>query len=860
MRGFKKIVANVLTASVLAASATAFASTAKDVEGTRYADPIQVLSALEIMNGDGDGNYRPNDTIIRSEVTKMIIHAMGLEGAASSAQGLSKFPDVPADHWANGYINIATSQGIIVGDDEGNFRPNDKITYAEAMTIIVRALGYERAAERKGGFPQGYLVVGSDNGINKGVTGNANKPIARGEVAIMTENALEVNLMEITGYGDDIKYEVTDKTLLKDKLEVTKGEGQIAAVQGTSLEGDSNLSANQVKIGDQVYDSTKSLNNLLGYNVEYYVKETDRSDNTIILALPKSEKNATVSIDAKLFDQVTTKNGNKALEYYKQESDSKTQTVTLESEAKLIYNGKYEEMSDDILNMKDKSGNIVVLDTDRNGKYDIVFVTEYKNLVVEEVTASGKIIDKYGAPAIKFDEEDDELRYTITRGFEELALSDLKEYDILSVAASKDEKLYSIVVTNQSVEGKVTAIDEDGVYIGGEHYEIAANYEQDITMNTEGVFYLDIDGRIAAADTTVQISNNYAYLVKAYANMNTDEIARFKVFTKEGEEKVLTATEKIRYNGKSGNLATNVVEELNGEDKVTDKQLITYGLNSEGQLVSLNTAKDNTATGAIDKNNFTKNYALDDAKYNDKLKSLGKIKLNENTVIFDIPEGSDDITDYSIAKLSMFEDEQKYDAVVFDVTEDFYAKAIIVTNAAFQTNADASVAVVSKISSASNNNDEIVERLHAFQDGKEVAVDAESEGILVDENDQPLKNGDIIQYQTNSKGEIASVRVLFKASEKETEKAERPAENLATVYGKVTKKFAKSMNVTINDGEVINLQLPDDVTVYSVDTTKSKNNIKVATTGDIQAFDEDEGNRVFVRIYKDVVQEVVIVK
>ena len=116
------------------------------------------------------------------------------------------------------------------------------------------------------------------------------------------------------------------------------------------------------------------------------------------------------------------------------------------------------------------------------------------------------------------------------------------------------------------------------------------------------------------------------------------------------------------------------------------------------------------------------------------------------------------------------------------------------------------------------------------------------------------------RYQTNSKGEIASVRVLFKASEKETEKTETPAENLAVVYGKVVKKFASSMNVTVNDGDVMNMQLPDDVVVYSVDTTKTKNNIEVATTGDIQAYDEDEGNRVFVRIYKDVVQEVVIVK
>ncbi len=860
MRGSKKFVASLLTTAALASSFAAFAATPADVEGTRYAEPIQVLSALDIMNGDGDGNYRPNDTIIRSEVTKMVIHALGLEDAASSAQGLSKFPDVPKDHWANGYINIATSQGIIIGDDEGNFRPNDKITYAEAMTILVRALGYERPAEQKGGFPQGYLVVGSDNGISKGVSSNANSDIARGDVAIMTKNALEVNLMEMTGFGQDIEYEVTDKTLLKDKLKVTKSSGQIVAIQDTSLEGDSNLSANQVKIGDTVYDTSVNLNNLLGYNVEFYVKETAQSDNTVILAVPQKEKNSTLTINAKLFEAISSKGENKVLEYYKQETDSKTSTVTLETDATLIYNGKHAEMSDELLNIKNKSGNIVVLDTDRNGKYDIVFVTEYRNLVVEEVTASEKIIDKYGAPALKLDSDDEDLRYSITKGYEELKLSDLKEYDVLSIAASKDEKLYSIVVTNSSVEGKVTGIDSEGVYIGDEHYEIAANYTQEISMGTEGVFYLDIDNRIAAADTTVQISSNYAYLIKAYADMNTDEIARFKVFTKEGSEKVFEAAEKIRLNGKSGYLATDVVKMLNNESDITTKQLITYGLNSDGKLVSLNTAIDKTATGEADENHFTKNYVLDDAKFNAKLNSLGKVKLNESTVIFDIPQDAKDSSDYSIASLSMFEDGQKYDVIVFDRTDDFYAKAIIVTNAAFQTNAESSIAVVSKVVSSTNSADEITEKLYAYQDGKEITINAESEGILVKGEDKALENGDIIQYQTNSKGEIANVRVLFDVSTKDIEKAETPVENLSVVYGKVTKKFAKSMNVTVNDGEVMNIQLPDDVVVYSLDTSKNKNNITVATTGDIQAYDEDEGNRVFVRIYKDVVQEVVIIK
>ena len=58
----------------------------------------------------------------------------------------------------------------------------------------------------------------------------------------------------------------------------------------------------------------------------------------------------------------------------------------------------------------------------------------------------------------------------------------------------------------------------------------------------------------------------------------------------------------------------------------------------------------------------------------------------------------------------------------------------------------------------------------------------------------------------------------------------------------------------------MNYELPSDINVYSVDTTLARNNVSVVTAGDIQNYDEEEGNRVFIKIYKDVVTEVVIVK
>lgn len=852
----KKIMASLITLATLAAQGSAFASILpEEIVGTKYEEPIQVLSALKIMVGDDNGNLRLDDTIKRSEVAKMVVHAMGMDHLAESSKGVSKFPDVPTSHWANGYINVAHTHGLVIGDDTGYFRPDSRITFEEAMTIFVRATGYEPLALSKGGYPNGYVAAAGENGLADDVAGTLKQGITRGNVAVLANNALLVKLMERKGFGANETYEITEKTLLEDKLDVKKLSGQIIATGSTSIDGESSLQKGQVKIGSDVFETAYNINNMLGYNVDYFVKENDKGRDEVILAIPKKNANAITEITSEQFEKITEKNSYKAIEYYKTPSSSKSTLATLESGAKLIYNGKSETYSDDLVDLKDKSGRIGLLDTDSNGRADIVFVMDYYNMVVDEVTSTHKIVDKYGAPTLKLDPEDENLSFRIINGVQEIKLSDLKEYDVLSIAASLDKEIYEIEVSRKTVSGKITAIDEQGYYIGGEAYEIADNFEGTLNLNNEGLFYLDVFGKIAAVDIDSTVSNNYAYLIKAYTNSDTEETT-IRLFTKDGKEVTLKTTTKIRFNGKSGQLAEDVVKTLTGEDG-TLKQLVTYSTNSDGKITALNTALDNTETGAVNENKFTMNYILKDAVFNQTLGKLGNVRIDKDTVIFDI---QDDVEDYAMATIDMFEDKQKYNVKVFDMSESYVAKAIVVTGAEFETNAESSIAVVDKVSQATNEDEDTVDRLHAFQDGKEIAINAESQGLLVNEKGESLKTGDIIQYKLNAKGEIAAIRVLMSIDEKGTEKQETPVEHLEIIYGKVVKKFASSINVTVSGGEVQNIVLPEDITVYMVDTTKSKNNISVVTRGDIQSFDEDEQNRVFVKLYKDVCQEVVIIK
>ena len=251
------------------------------------------------------------------------------------------------------------------------------------------------------------------------------------------------------------------------------------------------------------------------------------------------------------------------------------------------------------------------------------------------------------------------------------------------------------------------------------------------------------------------------------------------------------------------------------------------------------------------------NFVINDAVFNKTLSKLDNIKVTANTIIFEIPEDS---TDYAIRDLTMFENEQKYNIVAYDVQEDYSADVIMVTNSNLMPNADAAAAVVKSVATSVNADDEQTHLATILVNGREEKLLAEDMNVLKKENGSTLKAGDVIQYKTNSKAEITSIRLLFDIDAKNTEAKNTHATDLTTIYGKVQKKFTNSINVTVNNGVAENIIIPDDCQIYNIDTSKTKNNITTASKSDIYVYDSSDNNRVLVTSYKDNVKEIFIIK
>ncbi|MGM9552188.1 MAG: S-layer homology domain-containing protein [Clostridia bacterium] len=197
MRNLKKVLALVVAVAMIASMGiVASAASFGDVAANAsYAEAVNLLSNLGIIKGDENGNFRPTDTVTRAEAATMIVRVLGL--ADDVEQGETMFTDVAADNWASGYVNVAVANGIVNGMGDGTFAPNGEVTYGQIVKMIVCALGYEPVALANGGWNGGgYILAGSKAGFTKGVSGTADAAASRATVAQLIYNALEVDLMD----------------------------------------------------------------------------------------------------------------------------------------------------------------------------------------------------------------------------------------------------------------------------------------------------------------------------------------------------------------------------------------------------------------------------------------------------------------------------------------------------------------------------------------------------------------------------------------------------------------------------------------------------------------------------------------
>lgn len=210
----------LLLSTLLCFSSTAYAAKFSDIKGTSYEGVVERIYELGIVNGLSDTVFAPNKSVTRAEIAKMLVKVKGLDSYAESVSLASSFSDVPDSHWGKNYIQVAVDLGLLKGYEDGTFKPDKEVSYAETIAIVLRALGYVNIDETSGtSWYSGYVKRMYDIKLDKGITGitSYTAPAKRGDVALLWWNMLVSDSWAIDFQNErsGLNYTYSDETQLE---------------------------------------------------------------------------------------------------------------------------------------------------------------------------------------------------------------------------------------------------------------------------------------------------------------------------------------------------------------------------------------------------------------------------------------------------------------------------------------------------------------------------------------------------------------------------------------------------------------------------------------------------------------------
>jgi hypothetical protein len=482
----KSLLSLALAGSMLSALAVpAFAATPSDVVGKPVQTAVEELTALGIVNGYADGTFKPDNTITRAELAKIVIVATGNQSAANlMANTAPSFKDVKKGAWYTGYINAAAAKGFIQGYN-GNFRPNDTIKFEEVTAILVRALGY-KDKYLSGSWPYNVLLQGDEVGLFDGVEMANGVNATRGVVAELTENSLGANLVQYDADGNVSN--VQAGTPKVDQFLINKlGTSSTAVVTATALNSDKQivLSTGTVDTATNFFiTGGKKLADLLGHTVTVL---KNKDGDVLAVTDAQDTKNIITATSDAVTDLATV--GSFTI------NDGATTYNTVAGF--VVYDNTDKQGNTyDLANSEE-----VQLLLDGDGKVQAVLVNDWDaNLLLDEVVTYSTYsrITTVNGGSSKVD-----ANTSITLDGKAATLADLKENDVINVIENSADTALKIVATRNVITGKLESVgvdnDQATVKVGGKTYDFdisatALAALDAAKIGTEYTFYLNKDG------------------------------------------------------------------------------------------------------------------------------------------------------------------------------------------------------------------------------------------------------------------------------------------------------------------------------------------------------------------------------
>ena len=571
----KKLLAMVLALVMTLSLAVSANAAFKDADkvSADYSEAVAVLNGMGVFKGYEDGSFQPQGKITRAEVATIIYRIYTKDLAKNDKSGLyasyNKFSDMAGAGWAAGYIGYCANAEFVKGYPDGTFKPSGNVTGYEVLTMILRAIGYDKNNEFTGAdWALNVAKYAEQAGVLKNVKGvDLNAPATRELVAELLFRAIAkapmvtytaafgYQTVSFSGSKNDSKTFKDNETLGHKNFDLTDN-----ATNGTYGRPATKWTYNCGDKSTTVYDKP----------VATYTEEFKPCDLCKDLSEKKEAKVTVAYVDG-----VETSAAAKAYVDTFKATDTKT---ALGAQGQLVE--VYE-------NEKGEDYTVIVINTYLAKVTKVIEEVKDKNDHVK-VEASVNV-DVYGTKTNKAGDVTNEV---ITDNFEtdgfkkgDFVLVTYNKGDIASMEAAKGEvaKLTGLkgkAATVNDVQ-KITAVgyEDAKVAVMATMNPLAKGTSAEINLKDSYTFYYDTYGNvIGVGDYTADA--DYVVIDRIWAGHDDGKVTVYADLVNVSDASVLS---KVTVKSVKGTVLDVTVNQEASRNKDFYEDLMTYTVNKDGE-------------------------------------------------------------------------------------------------------------------------------------------------------------------------------------------------------------------------------------------------------------------------------------
>ena len=822
------VLALVMTMSLVTVSAGAKDFT--DSTKIQYAEAVDVMSAVKVIDGYAEGDFRPANTLTRGAAAKIICNLiLGPTTASALVADAAPYKDVPTNHTFAGYIAYCQKTGIISGYADGTFKPANSLTGYAFMKMLLGALGYK--ADQEGYTGANWSINVAKRALNIGLADdlvgdfNGVKAVNREEACLYAFNTLKATMVEY------------DKNSTVTVGNITIKEQSDAKDMANTGKTDGNID----KDGKMQF-AEKYFTDLKG------VATTDEFSRPATMWKVKSEEIGTYTdtADATYTKKVEIGDIYKDLGLGKSISAKKVSVYVDGVE-------NPDQPARDITKGDDKNkygDNGVLTEVFYDNDNDSVVITEV-NTYVGTITKTVKATDKKDAYVVVAPESEKPTNFK-----NEFETDDKFEDDdyVLYTYSLKEKEIESVAAATK-VEGTVTVAensvtnnsDKKALTINGTKYKASAKISgenlSDVSVKQDYTIYLDSYGYMIYVEENEAIGD-YALILNIKQGSADWYLGnRAELLFTDGTTKIVT-TDKDYFTKKD----------------MTKNQIVTYKVNDDGEYVLKALDSKKIVTGE------EKTLVMENNKAGIKIDGTTYTANSASTFVVADAGSTDDFTAYvgiksapSINTTGATGKDDKASTYAYCKSGKMITVMFVFPGKDVEINDATSNALFVANGSVSNlihDNDGDYFTFSAVVDGElktvKVAQDVKVDGVKQTEKQIKKSFGGLFKSYTTDKGIITSVKTYEDYENYQDVENESAVNGTVSGIDKVSKEYTVKLGL-VKDGEYkYTVTVDKDAKIFYVNTDDE---ISVSSYSAIAKDDND----VVYAVVKDYMVKTLIV-